>query len=423
MSSIIINKNIALDSIATGGQTITVDEPTTASFNDEVFVTGNLFQSHSSDHGATWTFFSPHVQPVAAAIPLTPGAFCCDQVGLHERIRNLWILVLQYSIGPAGTNVFRVAVSTSGTPGPPWTSFAFAPDPSLGTNNVEFDRPYVATTNNSLYISYNVFSAGAFAGANVFQIQLNALANLDLTNAVQVFRTNATQLGSLCLAQGGDNEMFLASHDGTGNTPLQLFRWPDAPGSSITSFQVTPSSWQGSFNPGTYSAPGPGGEWLRKLDARITGAWVVPQNNQVGFLWTALPGPGRPQPYIKAAVIDTNTGALLFEPDIFANDFAFAYPAACPNVNGTVGLSLFFGGGPFNPSHAVTWLDGQQWVTPFAQSRASTDAPVDQVWGDYCSCATLHPAATDWVAAGYTLQGGNANNFVQPQYVEFTQGP
>jgi hypothetical protein len=421
VSSIIINKNIALDNSATGGLTIVVDEPTAASFNDEIFVTGNNFQGHSSDGGTTWNFINPLSQPVTSPPLGTPGAYDGDQVIIHERMRNLWILVLQYNIDASGTNVFRVAVSTSGTPGPPWTVFPFSPDPSLGTNNVDFDRPSAATTNNALYISYNVFSNGAFVEADVFQIQLNALAQGNLTNAIQLFRT--PQLASLCLTPGATTEMFFASHDGTGSNPLTIFRWPDAPGSSVTSFQITPSPWKGSPTPGPFSAPGPGGEWLARLDSRITAGWAVQSNNQVGFLWAALPGPGRPQPYIKAVVVDTSSNSLLFEPDIFASDFAFAYPATCPNVNGKVGLSVFFGGGTFNPSHAVTWLDGQQWVTPFARTRASTDAPASQLWGDYCSCATKDPAGTSWVATGFTLQGGTGDNSIQPQYVEFVDGP
>ncbi len=422
MSSINVVKNIALDDTATNDSTATVHEPTAASFNDEIFFTGNWCTSHSSDGGTTWTFIDPFDEPVAAGDPGDPGAFCCDQVVVHDRMRNLWILILQYSIGTGGTNVFRIAVSTSGTPGPPWTTFDFAPDPALGTNNVEFDFPQVATSNNHLYVSYNVFSNNAFAGANVFQVQLDALANRNLpAGSVFVFRTDATEPGSWCLTRGATTDMFFASHDGTGNRPLTVHRWPDTSGASITSFEVTPSAWQGSFQNGAYSSPGPGGEWLQRLDSRVLGGWVV--GNQAGFLWDVLPAPGRPQPHIKAVVLDTSTGAVLFEPDIFSTDFAFAYPSVSPNSNGKVGLSLFFGGGPFDPSHAVTWLDGQQWVSPFVLTRAGTNAPDDQAWGDYCSCATHDPDGTNWIATGYTLQNGSDLSSIEPQYVEFGEGP
>jgi hypothetical protein len=423
MASINQLKNVALTDSATRGTTATVSEPTAATFNDEVFYTGNWFTSHSADGGSSWSFVNPFNEPFPAGGPGTPGAFCCDQIVIHERVRNLWILVLQYAIGSGGTNIFRVAVSTSGKPGPPWTSFAFAPDPALGTNDVEFDFPHAATSNNHLYVSYNVYRGGLFAGANVFKIELDALARLDLTGSVSVFRTGPTELGSLCLARGATTDMFFASHDGTGNTPLAVFRWPDAPGASLSRFDVTPSAWHGSFkaDPGAFSSPGPDGEWMQRLDSRIGAGWVV--GNQAGFMWAALPGPGRPQPYLKAVVFDTGSGDVLFEPDIFAEDLAYAYPSAFPNADGKVGLSLFCGGGRFNPTHAVTWLDGQSWVAPFLLTRSSTNAPVDSAWGDYCSCAVHDPDGSSWVATGYTLQNGKNPDFVEPQYVEFAAGP
>jgi hypothetical protein len=423
MPSIQQVKNVALNNAATSGATATVSEPTAASVGNEVFYTGNWFTSHSADGGTNWTFVNPFNEPFPAGAPATPGAFCCDQIVIHERTRNLWILVLQYSIGAGGTNAFRIAVSTSGKPGPPWTSFAFAPDPALGTNQVEFDFPHAATSDNHLYVSYNVYRAGHFAGASVFQIELDALARRDLTGAVRVLRTDASEVGSLCLTRGATSDMFFASHDGSGNSPLRVFRWPDAPGAPITRFDVTPSTWHGSFkaDPGAFSSPGPDGEWMRRLDSRVQGGWVT--GTQAGFLWSALPGTGRPQPYIKAVVFDTSSGQVLFEPDIFSHDFAYAYASVFPNAEGKVGLSVSFGGGQFNPSHAVSWLDGQQWITPFLLTRSSTHAPFDAAWGDYCSCALHHPDATNWVASGYTLQNGRQQDFIEPQYVEFAAGP
>ena len=117
MASVRLDKNISLPDSATGIQTLTENEPTAASFLDTVFVTGNLFASHSSDGGANWTFIDPFT-----AFPAAAGGFCCDQMMLHERSRNLWLWVLQYRTDANGSNIFRLAVSTSGgAPG----SFSF----------------------------------------------------------------------------------------------------------------------------------------------------------------------------------------------------------------------------------------------------------------------------------------------------------
>jgi hypothetical protein len=103
MSSINVLKNIALDDTATSDQTATVHEPTAASFDDEILMTGNWSTSHSGDGGANWTFVDPFNQQFAAGAVGVPGAFCCDQVVIHERTRNLWILVVQYTIETGGT--------------------------------------------------------------------------------------------------------------------------------------------------------------------------------------------------------------------------------------------------------------------------------------------------------------------------------
>ena len=59
--------------------------------------------------------------------------------------------------------------------------------------------------------------------------------------------------------------------------------------------------------------------------------------------------------------MDTATRSLVEEPDIWNQSSAFAYPAACPNASGVVGVSLFFGGGSRHPSHVVGFRDGSAW--------------------------------------------------------------
>jgi hypothetical protein len=148
--------------------------------------------------------------------------------------------------------------------------------------------------------------------------------------------------------------------------------------------------------------------------------WIT--GSRVGFLWSALPTNGRPQPWLKAMVVDTNTQAVVLEPDIFTLEVAWAYPSTCPNVNGRVGISLFYGGGGVkHPVHVVGFLEGVNWV--FAATRASTHEPFTGRWGDYCGCETHHPDATEWVAAGYTLQGGSSLNAVEPVYARFGVAP
>ena len=138
-------------------------------------------------------------------------------------------------------------------------------------------------------------------------------------------------------------------------------------------------------------------------------------------MWTANRDGTRPQPYIKAIVVDTTTQTIVSQPDIFNPSAAFAYPATCPNVDGTIGISLFQGSGGTDPMHVVGFLDGGSWV--LQGTVVSTNAPIGGIWGDYLSCATHDPDGVDWVASGFSLQGGVAAQAVEPQYVRFGVGP
>lgn len=409
MASVRLVKNIGLGDAATGVQTGTVAEPTAAGFNNELFVTGNWFASRSANGGASWSYVSPF-----SAFPSVAGGFCCDQVVLHERNKNLWLWILQY-VQQGGTNAFRLAVSTSGKAAPPWTSWTFSPpsvDPGWATN-AWFDYPDAAVTNNHLYVTFNVFNtAGNWLAAVVFKYPLAALAGK--TNLPWEF-FKVTDFGSLRLVRGATTDMFFASHRGVN--PVRVYRWPDAPGSSISWFDVSPGGWRGNT---PYSSKGPGGaEWLARVDPRITGAWTV--GRQAGFLWSSNSISGRPQPFVKAVVVDTTTKAIVSQPDIWNPSVAWAIASACPNVNGAVGASMFYGGGTAHPTHVVGILAGGSWS--FAASRASTNGPAGGTWGDYVSCQLHDPGGKEWVASGYTLQGGNDGQFIEPQYVHFAAGP
>jgi hypothetical protein len=402
MPQVNLIRNIGLDATSTGGQTGLVGEPTAAAFYDELYVTGNWFASHSSDGGGTWSLVNPY-----NALPAAAGGFCCDQVTIHERNRNLWIWLLQYRRSTGGTNAFRLACSTSGRPGP-WFYWDFSP-PSINSSwsNLWFDYPDVATTNDHLYITYNMFDfSNHWQQAIVLKLPLDGIVNRNLPYEYYVITTH----GSLRLARGGTTDMFFASHRGG---PVRIFRWPDAAGSTMSSFDVTPSAWTAS---GGYSSIAPdGSNWLGRTDPRITGGWTVP--GYAGFLWTANASSGRPNPYVKSVTVDVNAQSLVGEPDIWANNVAWAYPTVCPNVNGVVGVALFYGGGTYNPTHCVGWLDSSGWI--MAGTVAGTNGPADNTWGDYLSCETVDPDGVDWVASGYTLQGGNTRQFVQPLYVQF----
>src|SRR3954470_15203664 len=404
MAAVRFIQNIALGDAATSVQTSSINEPTAAASGNNVFVTGNWFASKSTTGGANFALVDPFT-----ALPSAAGGFCCDQVVLYEPSRNIWIWILQY-IQTGGSNIFRVAISRGTTFGS-WYWWDFSPK---GLNpawtDMWFDYPDAAVSANNLYISFNAFNAArAWQRAFVFKLPLDALKNA--TNlGYQWWSTTAN--GSLRLTQGALNTMFFASHN--AGTALRVYNWPDA-SNSIGSFDVP----VGAYSAGPYAAPGPDGlDWLGRTDPRITGAWVT--GNRAGFMWTAAASSGRPMPYVKGAVVDTALRSLVEQPDIWSSTAAYAYPAACPNAQGVIGVSLFMGGGSRNPTHLVGFRDGGAWR--LAVARAGSNGPTGGAWGDYLACRRHHPQTSEWVASGYTMQGGTARQNVEPQYVHFGIG-
>jgi hypothetical protein len=394
-----VHRNIALDDAATSTQTSNIDEPTVAAAGRQVFVTGNWFASRSGNSGGSWT----HVDPFTT-LPSAAGGFCCDQVALFDPSRGTWIWILQY-IEQGGGNVFRVAVAKSSSG--PWAWWDFAPiQLNAQWTNMWFDYPDAALSANHLYITFNAFNtAGNWLRAFVFKLPLADLAGRQ--NLSYQWWTTTTH-GSLRLTRGATTSMYFASHN--AGRVLRIFCWPDGAG-NITSFDVTTSAWSA----GPYNAAGPGGNnWLARADSRITGAWL--SGRQVGFMWTASTRAGRPRPYVKVAVVDVQTQAIVEEPDIWSQTGTWGYPAAAVNSNGNVGISLFYGSSQRHPTHVVGCRKGNAWDV--VGTATSTHGP--SMLGDYL-CCHAHPArAGSWAASGYTLQGGTARQHVEPRYVHFS---
>jgi hypothetical protein len=397
-------RNVGLGDQATSALTSTINEPSTAASGSNAFITGNWFASQSTDGGANWSLVNPFTR-----FPSAAGGFCCDQVVLYEPSRDIWIWILQY-VESGGSNIFRVAVCRGASFGS-WYYWDFSPRAlNAAWTDMWFDYPDAALSSNHLYITFNAFNtARAFQRSFAFKLPLNALR--DATSLGYQWWSTTTH-GSLRLTQGATSSMFFASHN--GGRQLRVFGWPDSSG-SIGSMDVTVSPWSS----GPYSAPGPGGaEWLSRTDSRITGAWVT--GTRAGFLWTAAAQTGRPMPYVKGAVVDTTTRTLVEQPEIWNQSAAFAYPAASPNAAGVIGVSLFFGGGSQHPSHVVGFRDGAEWRLVI--TRTGTNGPPGGAWGDYLSCRRYAPGSSEWVASGYTLQGGTDRRNIEPQYVHFGIG-
>ena len=152
MASVRLIQNVGLTDAATGTQTSTINEPTTATSGNNVYMTGNWFASRSTNAAAGWTLVDPFT-----ALPSAAGGFCCDQIILYEPSRDIWIWILQY-IRSGTSNVFRVAVSRGNTFGT-WYWWDFSPQSlNAAWTDMWFDYPDATTSANHLYITFNAFN-------------------------------------------------------------------------------------------------------------------------------------------------------------------------------------------------------------------------------------------------------------------------
>ena len=407
MSPVTLLTNIGLPVAGTAGQTSTVGEPSVAKSGQKVFFTGNWYASRSADLGATWT----HVDPFTV-LPTADGGFCCDQTAIHVPGKNIIVWLLQY-IKQDGSNTLRVAVKKTSTMGDDvWAFWDLRPKTANPAwTNQWFDYNHAALSNNFLYVSTNVYDATTdqWKRAVVFRLPLTVLAN---QGALTFDVFSSTTNGTLRLTQGAKKVMYFGSSNSTSQ--IRVFSWPES-STSVTTVDVNVAPW----NVGAYVANCPDGRnWLGRCDDRMTAGWVA--KGVIGFGWSANKrGTARPQPYVRIVRLKETTKAIVNEPDIWNANFAYAYPDTAISSSGTVGISLFRGGGPRFPGHVVGAWDSTANAWDLVGTRDSTHTPNDGKWGDYVSCRRDSPDAGTWVAAAFTLQGGGARTNIEPRLVRF----
>lgn len=399
-----IFRNVGLNDAATSTDTSSVGEPSVAVSGAQAFLTGNWYASRSTNDGQAWT----HVDPFTS-LPSAAGGFCCDQVVVHDRRRELWIWILQY-VAANGTNVFRIAASRdSGFPNGSWYWWDIAPATLDGRwTNVWFDYPDIALTNDHAWVTFNMFDANDnWQRAAVMKFPLATIAGA----GTLVFNWWATtDAGSLRLTQGAGQTMHWASH--LSDRRVRLYSWTDA-SSGLNWWDIDVAPWTN----GSYQSLAPNGvDWLGRIDGRITGATAG--GGRITLMWTSGSRANRPHPFVRVVRIDEATKRVVDEPDIWSASNAWAYPAASSNERGELAFTAFYGGG-VHPSHIVGLRDDGPgaWRTVYA--RAGGRSPTAAAWGDYLTCRSHQPYGHTWIAAGYTLQGGTDRRNIEPRFVHF----
>lgn len=393
-------------------QTSTVGEPSLGVSSSRIFYTGNWYAAESNNNGSSWNYISP----VNYLKPPSSGGFCCDQTVIYDPINDVIIWILQYAKNN-NENVLRIAVKggNQDNSSNPWHWWDITPtvvDPTW--NNEWFDYNHASVSSNFLYIGTNVFGTQGqgWTRSVILRFPLSNIAS-GQNLGFDFFDTN--QNFSLRCVQGADNVMYFGSHN--SNAEIRVFSWPEQPGSSITSDDISITRWSLPGATGYSSICPDGTDWLKRCDSRITGAWV--SQNEVGFLWTANKNMNleRSQPHIRAVTLDRQTMQLVDEPDIWHKDYAYAYPNSSTNSANDLGIAMFRGGGAYYPSIIVGSFDNtNSWDLRVV--KEGTNGPLSSKWGDYVTCRS-HFDGQSWVASGFTLEGGGSQSNILPRYIHF----
>lgn len=404
--TIVLYRNIGLTDADTGGRTSTVGEPNVANSRGRIFYSGNWYAAKSLDKGGTWTAISPFT-----ALPEVDGGFCCDQTLIYERSRDILVWILQY-IEQGGKNTLRIAINAGATlEDDSWYWWDFSPE---GVNaewaGEWFDYNHVATSDNYLYVGTNVFTSIAdhFTRAVMFRLPLDALAN---ASQLDYSYFSTPDNFSLRCVQGAGDVMYFASHN--SDSQLRVFSWPEN-ADEVSFDDVDITRW----TRGSYVARGPDNRnWLSRCDPRITGGAF--SNGAITFAWTVNALDNRPLPHVRVVQIDAASMSVINEPDIWNEEYAFAYPALSPNRRGVVGISLFRGGGDIHPGHVVGVRDEDGGLWDLKATRNGTDGPADGKWGDYVGIVPFSDSGFTWFSSGFTLQGGGSRSNIEPRVVQF----
>lgn len=410
-------------------------ETSVASKGSTVFFTGNTYAMRSTDGGKNWQYLDVNKDMQT----------CCDQDVLYDPTHRIFIWLRQ-GIVDNEVNKDRLGISRDTIS---WQMYDIIPTELDSAWKVhELDYPQLALGNNYLYITTNIFSEyrNPYEGSLIIRISLDDLQNSKPARYSYYFGPPETF--TFTPVQGASNKMYWATHK--NNVAMQIFEWDESrPWQQVKVYERNIPAWSqlimGDATSGIRTSIDDdeprSSEWCSRSDSRIQ-AGVI-SRNLVSFFWDAdaLTKTERNAtfalPYINAATFDTlNNMKYSGRPYIWSPDNAWLFSSAAVNENGHVGLLGYYGsidnppGLAFGIIHDLTKATSIGMLsliesTHFPQPR-EIDGIFDYPWGDYVrlrSQTTFGPLKM-WEAAGFVLEGGNTEEFIQPYFIKIrTQDP
>ena len=388
------------------------DEPSVANRDKLIFYTGNWYDVRSLDGGSTWTYIDPFKDM---------HDFCCDQDIIYDSTHQIFIWYRLGAFDSNGENRFRLGISSDTSN---WLFYNVSPRNLNGTWSHQFwDYPQLALSNKYLYITSNMFDqSGKLLRTIISRWSLQDLS-LGQSNVSFSYYSDKS-LFNFTPVQGATDTMYWASH--VSNSRMRIFRWSDTE-SAITSYDRDIPAWTSSSDV-TMSCKGPdSNDWCGRADSRILGGWL--SQGTIGFMWMASAGNGFPWPYLNAAKFRLSDMTYLESPYLWSPDHAWMYGSVSPNSKGDLGIVAFYGGGKVNPSLAIGISqnsnnnnnDAAQLQSAWKMEPVmrGTNGPSENDWGDFLRIRPYSGSLVNWIATGYTLQGGSTEDFIEPVYLVF----
>ena len=263
-----------------------IAEPSMAVQGKNVLVTYNWGAAWSGDGGRKFIQLDPWRHFSNPAPPLR-SEFCCDQAAIYSPDKNLMIWFLQGETSRdnprQGNNIRLLIAGGKDIASRKWKVRDFTPE-TFGLTDIWFDFPDIATTEEHLFISLNMFSVDEKQenrGTIVLRMRLDRLTAAD---PIKVDRLVDSEMFGVRFAQGSRKTMFWASSE--TNHSWALGAWPDTAAEPMLGRSAEVEPWNFPREQFTTGSEGPNRlPWLKRVDSRLHTGWATADH--VGFAWTS----------------------------------------------------------------------------------------------------------------------------------------
>ena len=396
----------------------TLAEPAAANDANEVFYSGNTYNSYSGNNGATWAAQAVHAGPAEA-----PAA-CCDPDVVHHAPTDTTFALLLYTNAAATNGVVDIEVRRGS---PNAVDCIYRIDPGGAANNVLPDYPHMGVTAGFLFLSTNNVGPAGWTGANTRRFNVTQMANCQSasftsfnyvgTVGQRVHVPGETQQGVTC--------EYWAQYENT--TTIRWFQWCDTAASPT---QFTRATTATTFaNPDCRGGTGNFDFIERSTSWSITGfrGRVAVGGTQVTFLINGAGDAAHPQAHLHGQAISRSTLGVIANPVVFNSATCFGFPALGSNSRNDLGLSLAVGGragGGGTAAQGFIGVDDASSAGIFfptvSLTASGTHNRADSRFGDYFTVRGNDQCPGAWSATNYSLLNGNtASAHVNARYVEF----